>query len=50
MGSPSAYHSGMEQALSGTSGGNAKLIVVGGDDAKWVDAGTDEMGFTVSLM
>lgn len=47
MGSPSAYHSGMEQALSGTSGGNAKLIVVGGDDAEWIDKGTEVVPYVL---
>jgi hypothetical protein len=27
--------------------GYAKLIVVGGDDAEWIDKGTDELGFSV---
>jgi hypothetical protein len=27
--------------------GYAKLIVVGGDDANWIDKGTDELGFSV---
>jgi hypothetical protein len=27
--------------------GYAKLIVIGGDDAKWIDKGTEELGFSV---